>query len=452
MKSIIYLLVAILFFSACSSGVEPSQVPAISAEQAITETHAPATNLRANGILHPIQQMALSFGTDGFIKNVGVGVGESVRAGQVLVRLDRTEAALALQQAEAQLAATQANYDLVAAGNPAERLAAISSARLALIAVQQSLAALHNDADLVAAQALQSVVDAQKAVADARRGLDNMTSTASQASIDAAYANMILAKASLDKAQDDYEPWKNKPENNTTRATMLSKLAQAQQVYDAAVRQYNGYIGSTNDLDLAQAEAVLTLVQTELLDAQETNEILQNGPDPDEVKLAEAQVANAQAHLSLAKNYGPTTEELAAAQAQVDAARTYLEILQAQVDKMIITAPFDGVLAAVPANPGEWASPGETMIEILDTSGWTIETKNVGELQIGQIVIGQEVMIWVNAFKDELLTGRVKTIAPVAVVQQGDTTYTLTIELPATDLNLWSGMTAQVEIQTEITP
>ena len=86
---------------------------------------------------------------------------------------------------------------------------------------------------------------------------------------------------------------------------------------------------------------------------------------------------------------------------------------------------------------------------MLDTSRWQLETKNVGELQIGQIEIGQDVQVSINAFKDEALTGKVVDISPVAVVQQGDTTYTLTIELEPTDLNLWPGMTAQVKIAYE---
>jgi len=40
-------------------------------------------------------------------------------------------------------------------------------------------------------------------------------------------------------------------------------------------------------------------------------------------------------------------------------------------------------------------------------------------------------------------------ISPIAVVQQGDTTYTLLIELDPTDLNLRPGMTAQMMIETE---
>jgi hypothetical protein len=55
----------------------------------------------------------------------------------------------------------------------------------------------------------------------------------------------------------------------------------------------------------------------------------------------------------------------------------------------------------------------------------------------------------VNAFQSEPLQGRVATVSLVAVVQQGDTTYTLTIELDATDLNLRPGMTARMEILTE---
>jgi HlyD family secretion protein len=98
---------------------------------------------------------------------------------------------------------------------------------------------------------------------------------------------------------------------------------------------------------------------------------------------------------------------------------------------------------------GEWAAPGTTVVELLDVSRWRVETKNVGELQIGRVRLGQEALVRVNAFRDQILRGRVTSVSPVAVVQQGDTTYTLMIELEPTALNLRPGMTAQVEILTE---
>jgi multidrug efflux pump subunit AcrA (membrane-fusion protein) len=121
----------------------------------------------------------------------------------------------------------------------------------------------------------------------------------------------------------------------------------------------------------------------------------------------------------------------------------------APMEEMIITAPFDGVVAAIHFNQNEWVNPGAGVIELQDISHWKIETKNVSELEIGRIAIGQEVQATVNAFRSETLNGRVVEIHPDGVVQQGDVTYTLIIELDATALNLRPGMTVQVVIVTE---
>ena len=63
---IIFLLV-LLLLTACSNGKDTSPAPTIYTEQTTTETYASPTNIRANGILLPIQQMELSFGVGGFI-------------------------------------------------------------------------------------------------------------------------------------------------------------------------------------------------------------------------------------------------------------------------------------------------------------------------------------------------------------------------------------------------
>ena len=94
-------------------------------------------------------------------------------------------------------------------------------------------------------------------------------------------------------------------------------------------------------------------------------------------------------------------------------------------------------------------SSATPVVKLIDVSRWRVETKNVGELQIARVREGQEAIVRVNAFQSETLHGQVITISPVAVVQQGDTTYTLTIELEPTDLNLRPGMTARVEIVTD---
>jgi hypothetical protein len=48
---------------------------------------------------------------------------------------------------------------------------------------------------------------------------------------------------------------------------MLTRLAQAQQVYNTAVRQYHGDLGVAMILDLAWAEAYLAFTQVQLTDS-----------------------------------------------------------------------------------------------------------------------------------------------------------------------------------------
>jgi HlyD family secretion protein len=140
---------------------------------------------------------------------------------------------------------------------------------------------------------------------------------------------------------------------------------------------------------------------------------------------------------------------VAVAEAQVQQAHTALERAQLALSRAQLLAPFDGTVSAVYLSPGEWGAPGAPVVELLDTTRWHVETRNVGELKIGRVRVGQAAIVRIIAFRGQELRGRVVTISPVAVVQQGDTTYTLLIELEPTDLYLRPGMNVEVEILTQ---
>jgi len=142
-------------------------------------------------------------------------------------------------------------------------------------------------------------------------------------------------------------------------------------------------------------------------------------------------------------------EEIAQARARLWQAELSVAQLELQLQGAELRAPFDGVISAVYLRPGEWGAPGLPVVGVIDTTTWYVETRNVSELTIGQVQVGQEAQVQVLALQSEMLHGRVDTISPVAVVQQGDTTYTLMIELESTGLNLRPGMNAQVEILTK---
>lgn len=166
---------------------------------------------------------------------------------------------------------------------------------------------------------------------------------------------------------------------------------------------------------------------------------------------AEAAVAIREAELNMvATNPQRSQPERVIAAAQLQQAQIARDQLLLQLANAVIDAPFDGVVSAIHAQPGEYANAGQPVIEVIDTSRWRVETQNVSELNISRIAIGQPVEVRVIVLPDQILTGKIITIDPVAVVQQGDTTYTLYIELEATDLPLLAGMNVAVAIVTAL--
>jgi len=404
-------------------------------------------SISANGVLLPNRHLLLSFGVGGMVDSAFVGLGESVLAGQTLVQLDTTDTQMAVKQAEADLASAQENYALIEANLPAERQAATATAALELMESQQALEALYADAGTNRTAAFNQIAIANEDVGEARYQLYYFTQPSTLTGLDPAEA-LELAKETLAQARAAYDPYKNQPDeevrqpNRNTSAidehqqVLKDRLAGAQRDYNAALRWL-------------EIEAALADAELKLADAELEYERLQDGPDPDAVLLAEAQVAEAQAQLDLVSSEGQAAKQLAQAQIEIDTARANLERAQVQLEKMTLNAPLDGVISATHIDEGEWAMPGEVVIELLDLSSWLVETKNVGELQIGQVKIGQETLVRFNTFQGETVSGRVAAISPQAVVQQGDITYTLVIALEPTDLNLRPGMTARVEILIE---
>jgi HlyD family secretion protein len=140
------------------------------------------------------------------------------------------------------------------------------------------------------------------------------------------------------------------------------------------------------------------------------------------------------------------TDNLTLANLALEKAELNQTIAQDALKKVILRAPFFGTVTAVNIQEGEATTAGTPVIEIIDTEHWRVETKDIGELSIDQISIGQDAQVTVNAFQGKELTGTVVAVSPVAIVQLGDTTYTVIIELEPTDLDLRWGMTAKVAI------
>jgi HlyD family secretion protein len=383
------LLLGLLTLSlvACSPETDTQPVPTSAPSDTVSTYQSSADNITANGVLLPAQQVALSFGVGGNIESVDVEVGENVQAEQTLAALDATDLERAVAQAELELETAQT--------------------RLVQLQTQATPVPEHVLAATAAISSAQAALT-QAHVQSEQRGNQNIIDL----------WELDHAAEAVQDAQNEYNKVLDDPRTTTWApdSPQARDLEDARDYYAIVLAQYrmraadHGYAAA-----IASAEAVLAQAESALYDTQ----------------------------------HPVMPEALALAQLDVERAQQTLQAAQADLAHAVLSAPFNGVVSVVPVSVGEWAGPGIMAVELLDVSRWRIETKNVGELQIARVRVGQEVIVRVNAFREETLQGHVLTISPVAVVQQGDTTYTLMIELEPTDLNLRPGMTAQVEIVVE---
>jgi multidrug resistance efflux pump len=463
--------------------------------------------LQASGVVEAIE-IVVAPEIGGKIAEVWVSEGDWVAPGDPLFKIDDRLLVSQLHQAESALGITEANLALIAAGLTNEQKnAAISTTELALAISEYDLDKLYEDTDLLAAEALQlaeslerdlenlnnpdfqqalalkAIADAEKEIENAERRFLSVSSSADEADIAAAEAQVVLAKDALDHAKEDYEPYENKPEDNLQRANFRAKFAAAQQVYDAAVRKLNALRGTGSKADITVAEANFVAAKAHLFEAEREWERIKdgpkesdialleakiskaykdhaiyiNGPDLDDVALAEARVKNAKTQLALAKSEIPTQEELDVAKAQVDSARANLEAIQVQIDLLVVKAPVSGVVMTRSIEPGEIIQPALAALTIGQLDNLTI-TVYISEDKYGQINLGDPAILTADSFPDETFQGTVTRIAdraeytPRNVQTKEDRQTTVyAIELSVSDLDgkLKPGMPTDVEFQSE---
>ena len=423
----------ILFLSACSPAAEEINTP---------EPAAPSFSsvVSVTGVVVPEQEALLSVSAGGVVEDVLVEKGDQVSAGQVLVQLEGTEqlaaavSAAALEQANAQYA-----FDMLYEDTDLLAARALRSAETA----EQALEDLNNP-ELQEALALQAVADAQKAVDMTERNARYTRSTASQADIDAQKAQVVLAGDALDKANEDFEPHANKPEDNLTRAHYLGRQAAAQKIYDDAVRRLNAMQGTGSEVDINVAEAEYITAQAALLQAERDLERVMDGPDLGEIALLEAQIEKGQRDFEIF-SAGPDPDDVVLAEARISNAEAHLAAATEMLADLQLKAPFDGVISAVHVNSSEWVAPGSPVLLMGDLNHLQVRTTDLSEIDVSRISLDDSAVVTFDALPELVIDGTVISIAPKADEGSG-VNFPVVIELSEIPAVLRWGMTAFVDI------
>lgn len=156
-----------------------------------------------------------------------------------------------------------------------------------------------------------------------------------------------------------------------------------------------------------------------------------------------------QAQENLAKlQAGPEADRIRQVELQIEQAKLSLEQAKDSLANANLSAPFDGVVAAVNIQAGAAAPTGLPAVTLLDTSELYLEV-NVDEIDIGRIAVGQPVSVTLDAHPQTTVRGTVERIAATPSNVGGVIAYKLRVKLADTgELLVLDGMTASVLIQT----
>jgi HlyD family secretion protein len=412
--SIIILLLAIGVVGMNLLRPSLAQADSTSGEAVVIQLGTLVSMVKATGQLEARTEVMLGFEINGVVAEVPLERGQAVRAGDLLARLDTSEAELQLAQAEVNLADLRA-------GTRAEDIAASQAALRNAQANYKKVAAGPRPEDIAAAEA--SLRSARASYEDLADGLD-------EDEITVAAANFRAAEVALQTAQRDYD--KVAYADNIGETPQAAALERATIEYESARSNYNLKASGATKTQLAVGWSQVEQAQAQV-------DKLKHSPTPEELAMAQAQVDQAQAQLEKLQN-GPTATDLALAQNQVDQARLRLE-------KASLTAPVDGIVTEVNIKVGERPGTGAAIL-LADLSALHIDLP-VDEIDLPLVQVGQVATVTLDALPKEPLAGQVTAIAPAPMPMTGNVTdYEVTVTLSGPYPKAKVGMTADVGIET----
>jgi RND family efflux transporter MFP subunit len=331
------------FFRNAATTGKKTAIQSESSQTAIVRKGDLKITTTGTGTLVAGNSVDYSFSTEGIVQELNVKAGEKVTKGTVLAKMNNAK------NLEAQVATNELN----------------------LITAQKSLNDLQSAKNVNLAQAYQDVLKAQETYNTALKKVQRQ---------DYARCSETVNKrnlAALEKAQDRLEQIGLRYQGSET-------WNEARAVYDTAKANYDYCIKFT-DQEKVDFQAALDVADVALKQAKTKYETLKSssGIDPDELKLAEAKVNEAQIKLDLSK------ENLAGS---------------------TLTSTIDGTVTYLKANVGAYVDT-TTYITVSDLTTSDVDV-SINESDLDKLKLDSKATVVFDALAEETYTGKVTQVNP----------------------------------------
>lgn len=395
-----------------------------------------------NGRVKPAQDVDLAFKQSGRVAAVRVAVGDSVAAGQTLVRLDTTEAELSIRDAELQLA----------------------DAKLALDKLQNEATDALTEAELKEAYE-DGLTAAAGVFSELYVILDDLDSL------------LFGVSLSTDSTENNIKYYVTIIDGYDARYIGLdSRLAvahaAAEKNYDIAFTLYEKAQRGGDEFTEEAILATYSLTQDVLNIIKSARDAIQFFKDksstehwaPLKPETVNAHLANLASYHSTVNGYllslldsvnaiknknnllGGRDLDIRSQQLEVEKKENALFQAKEKLVDLYLRASFAGVVTRQDAKVGEIVSANVSAISIISAARLQIEA-NIPEVDVAKIKVGDSAEVTLDAYGDDLVfSAQVVKIDPAETIVEGVATYKTTFQFKEDDGRIKPGMTADINI------
>ncbi len=435
------VLLLIIVFS--SGGNAEARVPIKVAYGTVSQ------GVSVTGKATPLEKVNLAFERGGVVSEVVAIVGEEVKSGATLVRLDARELQAQLSEALARVESEAATLRELKRGVRKEELA-IQEAKV--WQAETLLADARNNAKNALTETYTTADDGVHNKVD--RFFSNARSNAPQITL-TINNPQIKTDLELERVliENVFSSWQAEL-SSLNLETILSSAINSAKVYNAQIIKFldkaagavNGAIGGANI-----TQATLDSLRADVAAARNAMNAASSA-----ISTAEGKLISAQASLSIEQNRlaldraGSDPEKIQAQEARLSQAQSQADLIRAQLAKTRLVAPFSGVITLQDAKKGQLVSANIPVVSLISRDSLKIEAF-VPEISIGRIAAGNPATITFDALPGETFEGSVLTINPAEEVIDGVVNFKVTVALQnilSENPRLKSGLTANVNIIT----
>jgi HlyD family secretion protein len=394
-----------------------------------------------SGRVAPANNVTLAFEKGGAIGSVRVKVSDKVKKGDILATLESGEVTADYNSFYNKVLIEKENLAVLERGLRAEELAVeeskLTSAKIAFTNAQNSLNGALGEVYSKIDQAMRAEID---------QFFDYPESVNPKFIVNTSIKNAERIRDEKISAEISLKDLNKYNSSSTGLKNIENGISMGQQAIDKSIVLINSiskivsesYNDSNQDqfkVDVSDAQSLIASSRTSFTSALNTYQNTKKSLDlaTDEYVL---------------KKSGASEEDIRSQLLKIAQAEADFQKISSQLEKSRLRSPIDGIVTKVEPKVGEIFSAGKEAFVII-SEGKLQSELFVPEADIAKVRVGNLAHVTLDAYgPNEKFEGEIIAIDPAETIDDGISTYKVTLQFSTEDPRLRPGMTANVDIIT----